>query len=216
MTLDLSKIEGLTDEQITAISQLHESETAGLVSKTQELLNEKKTVQATAQEQASALEQARQAAVKAEEEKLLAEGKYKEAQVLREKERAELVAKAENEAKIAKDNLEKYHRSNALNSALSMIHDDFKELSSAKLDSMIKIDYNEQGEALIKFINNGEVVASSVDEFKGWAAEQDSFKRIMNGVNSSGAGASNANGGANGANNENSAFKQRLKQAGLI
>ena len=131
-------------------------------------------------------------------------------------ERAELVAKAENEAKIAKDNLEKYHRSNALNSALSMIHDDFKELSSAKLDSMIKIDYNEQGEALIKFINNGEVVASSVDEFKGWAAEQDSFKRIMNGVNSSGAGASNANGGANGANNENSAFKQRLKQAGLI
>lgn len=216
MTLDLSKIEGLTDEQIAAISQLHESETAGLVSKTQELLNEKKTVQATAQEQASALEQARQAAVKAEEEKLLAEGRYKEAQELREKERAELVAKAENEAKIAKDNLEKYHRSNALNSALSMIHDDFKELSSAKLDSMIKIDYNEQGEALTKFINNGEVVASSVDEFKGWAAEQDSFKRIMNGVNSSGAGASNANGGANGANNENSAFKQRLKQAGLI
>jgi len=55
-----------------------------------------------------------------------------------------------------------------------------------------------------------------VDELKSWAAEQDSFKRIMNGVNSSGAGASNANGGANGANNENSAFKQRLKQAGLI
>jgi hypothetical protein len=64
-------------------------------------------------------------------------------------------------------------------------------------------------------MKDGNVVANSVDEFKGWAAEQDSFKRIMNGVNSSGAGSSNANGSA-GATNENSAYELRLKQAGLI
>jgi hypothetical protein len=97
-----------------------------------------------------------------------------------------------------------------------MIHDDFKQMSSPMLESMIKIDYNEQGEALTKFMNNGEVVANSVDEFRGWASEQDSFKRIMNGVNSSGAGSSNANGGANGAQNKDSAYEARLKQAGLI
>jgi hypothetical protein len=60
---------------------------------------------------------------------------------------------------------------------------------------MIKIDYNEQGEALTKFMKDGNVVANSVDEFKSWAAEQDSFKRIMNGVNSSGANSTGGNGG---------------------
>jgi hypothetical protein len=215
MTFDLSKIEGLTEEQQAAIKAMHETETQGLVSKTQELLSETKTAKATASEQAQALEQARQAAVKAEEEKLLAEGKYKEAQELREQERAQLVAEAESKAKMAQENLEKYHKGAALNGALLLIHDDFKDVSSALLDSMIKIDYNEQGEALTKFMKDGNVVANSVDEFKSWAAEQDSFKRIMNGVNSSGAGSSNANGSA-GATNENSAYELRLKQAGLI
>jgi hypothetical protein len=31
------------------------------------------------------------------------------------------------------------------------------------------------------------VVANNVDEFKGWAGEQSTFKRILNGVDSSGA-----------------------------
>jgi small-conductance mechanosensitive channel len=199
MTFDLSKVEGLSEDQIAAITAQHntavEQETAGLVNKTQELLNEKKTVQATAQEQAQALEQARQAAVKAEEERLKLAGDMDGLKSHYESQLAEQTAIAQQEAQNAKQALERDRKNTALNGALSLIHDDFKDVSSALLDSMIKIDYNEQGEALTKFMKDGNVVANSVDEFKGWAAEQDSFKRIMNGVNSSGANSTGGNGG---------------------
>lgn len=215
MTFDLSKIEGLTEEQQAAIKAMHETETQGLVSKNQELLNEKKTVQASASEKEQALEQARQAAVKAEEERLKLAGDVEGLKAHYEQQLAEQTALAQQEAERAKKTLYDRDKSNVLNAAKDMIHPDFKDVSSALLDSMIKIDYNEQGEALTKFMKDGDVVANSVDEFKSWAAEQDSFKRIMNGVNSSGANSSNANGSA-GATNENSAYELRLKQAGLI
>ena len=69
--------------------------------------------------QATALEQARQAAVSAKEESLLLAGKYKEAQELRETERADLIAKAELETKRAKDALMQRDLSDVHSSILS-------------------------------------------------------------------------------------------------
>lgn len=185
--MDLSKIEGLTEEQQAAITAQYNTDTEGLRNKNEQLLSEKKTVQQSASEKDKELEEARKAAVTVAEEKLVAEGKYKEALELREKENAELTAKANEEAKTAKDALEQYHKGNALNGALGLIHDDFKDVSSAMLSNMLEISYNEQGQAITEFKHNGEVVAKSVDEFKGWAGEQPAFKKILNGVDSSGA-----------------------------
>lgn len=214
--MDLSKIEGLTEDQQAAISAIFEQETSGLKKKADELLSEKKTVQQLAQEKDATIEEARQAAVKAEEEKLIAEGNYKEALELREKEKAELIAKAENEAKLAKESLEKYHKGNALNSALNLIHDDYKDLAKAQLSNMLKISYNDQGEAITLFEQDGQVVANNVDEFKGWASEQAAFKKILNGVDSSGAGTerSRASGSSDGNTIENK-LAQRLKAQGI-
>lgn len=186
--MDLSKIEGLTEDQQAAISAMVEQETSGLKKKADELLSEKKTVQQLAHDKDATIEEARQAAIKAEEEKLIAEGNYKEALELREKEKAELIAKAENETKAAREALDKYHKGNALNGALNLIHDDYKDLAKAQLSNMLKISYNDQGEAVTTFEQDGQVVANNVDEFKGWAGEQAAFKKILNGVDSSGAG----------------------------
>jgi hypothetical protein len=55
------------------------------------------------------------------------------------------------------------------------------------LSNMLKDGYNDQQQYAPTFEHNGVVVAKSVDEFNSWASEQDSFKRILKGVDSSGA-----------------------------
>ena len=62
---------------------------------------------------------------------------------------------------------------------------------------MLNVSYNDQQQPVISFTNNGEVVANNIDEFKSWAREQDQFKKILKGVESSGAGATRT-GGASG------------------
>lgn len=216
--MDLNAIEGLnlTDEQKQAILAQNEADIAGLKNKNEELLNEKKTVQQSASEQALALEEARKLAVKAEEERLKANNDMEGLKAHYEEQLATATATANEEANKAKENLTAYHKANALNGALGLIHDDFKGVSNALLSNMINIDYNDQGEAVTSFTHEGQVVATNVEEFKSWASEQDAFKRILNGTDSSGA-SSGGNGSAGGANQDkDSAFKQRLRDAGLI
>ena len=185
--MDLSTIDGLSEDQKAAILAQHESGMSGLKKKNDELLSEKKSVQQSAGEKEQALEEARKAAQDAKARELEAQGKYEEAQVLREEERAKLIAESEAKAKTAQDALDKFHRGQALNEVQSLIHDDFKDLSSAMLSNMLKVGYNDQGEAITSFEHNGEVIAKNVSEFKSWASEQDSFKKILKGVDSSGA-----------------------------
>ena len=68
--MHLSGVEGLTPEQIEAITAQHTLSTEGLANKNAELLNEKKTVQQRLNDESQALEDSRLAAVKANEEAL--------------------------------------------------------------------------------------------------------------------------------------------------
>lgn len=185
--MDLSKIEGLTEEQSAAILAQYNADTEGLRNKNEQLLGEKKTVQATAAEQAQIAEDARKAAIKAEEEKLKAANDMEGLKAHYEEQLASATAAANEKAKIAEDALLSRDKTTVLNKALGLIHDDYKGLSEAMLSNMLNISYNDQGEAITEFKHNGEVVAKNVEEFKGWASEQDSFKKILNGVDSSGA-----------------------------
>ncbi len=212
--MDLSNIEGLTEEQQAAITAIMEKREEGLRNKNEQLLGEKKSVQQSAAEQAQSLELARQAAVKAEEEKLVAEGKYKEALDLREKENAELTAKANEEAQKAKDALNNYHKGSILNEVKSLIHDDFKDLASDRLSNMLKIGYNDQQQPVTTFEHEGKVVANNIEEFKGWASEQPQFAKILKGVDSSGAGTQRSHSDSV-ASGEDAAYKARLRAAGL-
>ena len=59
------------------------------------------------------------------------------------------------------------------------------------LSNMIDLSYNDDNSPVITFNFNGERVADSVDSLKSWALQQDTFKRIMTGIDSSGAGTNN-------------------------
>jgi len=115
---------------------------------------------------------------------------------------AAATAKSESTAKTAQENLDKYHKGAALSETLALIHDDFKDVSKPMLSNMLKISYNDQGQVITTFEHDGVVIANNVTEFKSWASEQSSFKKILNGVNSSGAGANQSN-AASGGNSKN-------------
>lgn len=184
--MDLNNIEGLTDEQKEAILALHNSDVKGLKEKNEALIGEKKSATQKAQEALDAAENARLAAQEAEKEKLANEGKFDELKKIHEKEIAEATALADKKAEQAKIALDNLHKGTALNKSLALIHDNFKDIAESKLSSMIEVSYNENNQPSITFNNNGEVVANNVEEFKSWALTQDSFKNIMNGVDSSG------------------------------
>ena len=220
--MDLSTIEGLTltPEQQASIMTAHQTgidaATTGLVNKNNELLGEKKTAMQNVSDQNDALTQARQAATDAEEQRLKLAGDVDGLKSHYESQLAEATAVANTAAEKANAALLSRDKGSVLNDALSLIHDDFKGLAKAELSNMIKIGYNDQQQPVTTFEYEGKVVASNVEEFKGWANEQSTFKKILNGVDSSGANTqqSTTSGGGDG-NTTQTRLAQRLKQAGL-
>lgn len=206
----------LNEEQSAKITALFDSEIGGLKNKVDELIGEKRNVQQTSQEKDQVIEDARKAAVAAEEQRLVESGQYKEALELREKETAEAIAKANESAMTAKDALTQRDRGDVMNSVMGLVHDDHKWNSEAMLSNMLEIGYNDQQQLTTSFKHNGEVVANNVDEFKSWAGEQDSFKKILKGVDSSGANTTQSHGGSAATGNDTKTrLAQRLKQANI-
>lgn len=185
--MDLSTITGLSEEQIASITAMHNTSTEGLRNKNTELLDEKSQRKVVADEQTQALDAARQAAVTAEELRLKADNDMDGLKTHYETQLAEKTASANESAKTAKDALHSRDKGDAMSQVMSLIHDDYKAISKAELSNIVKIGYNDQGLATTTYEYNGAVVANTIDEFKGWAAEQPQFKRILNGVDSSGA-----------------------------
>ena len=191
MTIEELKDLGLTDEQMAGVEEFNK----GLLENRDALLGENIKHKESVAEQARIAEEARHAAVKAEEERLKSVNDFEGFKAHNEKQRAEEVAAANQSAEDwrqkaeAKDNLiMQRDKSVILSEALNLIHDDYRAVSKADLSNLINISYNDNQEPVVSFIENGETVASTVEEFKSWAFEKDRYKNIMKGVNSSGAG----------------------------
>jgi len=193
--IDLSGID-LNEEQTAKVTALIDSEVSGLKNKVDELLGEKKNVQQGLTEKEQALEDARKAAVSAEEQRLVEAGQYKEALALREKEVAEAMAQATNSAEEAKNALLSRDKGDVLNKLKSLVRDDLRGVSEAMLSNMIEIGYNEDKSVSTSFLHNGEKIADSVEGFKSWAENNETLKHIMKGVDSSGAGVTQSKSGA--------------------
>jgi hypothetical protein len=185
--VDLTGIEGLNEEQSAKLKALFDSEIGGLKNKVDELIGEKRNVQASSTEKDQIIEDARKAAAKAHEETLIASGKTDELKAFYEEQLATTTAELTATAKTAKDALTSRDRGDVMGKVMGLVHDDHRWNSEAMLSNMLEIGYNDQQQLTTQFKHNGEVVANNVDEFKSWAGEQDSFKRILKGVDSSGA-----------------------------
>lgn len=213
--MDLSKIEGLTEQQTAAITAILNTETEGLRNKNEELIGEKRAMQGSVAEQAQQVEDARLAAVKANEEALKSAGDMEGLKTHYETQLAAQTATANEAAKAAQNALLSRDKGTVLNKALGLIHDDYKGLAEAQLSNMLKISYNDQQQPVTTFEHEGKVVANNIEEFKGWAGEQSQFSKILKGVDSSGAGTTRSQSNSVASGGENTAFEQRLRSAGL-
>ena len=213
--VDLTGLD-LNEEQSAKITALFDSEIGGLKNKVDELIGEKRNVQQTSTEKDQIIEDARKAAVTAEESRLVESGRYKEALELREKETTEAIATANASALTAKEALQSRDYGTSSSNLLGMFHDSHKEVGEALLSKGLKIGYNDQHQPVTTFEYGGEVVATGIDEIKGWAGEQSVFKQYLKGVDSSGADTTQSRGGsaANG-NDTQTNLAQRLKAKGL-
>ena len=213
--VDLTGLD-LNEEQSAKITALFDSEIGGLKNKVDELIGEKRNVQQTSTEKDQIIEDARKAAVTAEESRLVESGRYKEALELREKETTEAIATANASALTAKEALQSRDYGTSSSNLLGMFHDSHKEVGEALLSKGLKIGYNEQHQPVTTFEYGGEVVATGIDEIKGWAGEQSVFKQYLKGVDSSGADTTQSRGGsATNGNDTQTNLAQRLKAKGL-
>ena len=185
--MDLSSIEGLTEDQRAAVIAAHESDVEGLKNQQKKLVDEAKSAKAAASENAATVEEARKAASDAEARALESQGKYDEAQKIREEERAKLVAEANANADKYKDTLDMFHKNNALNGVLNNVLDQFKPAAEAVLNQNISVTYDDDGNAKAVY-KYGEQEFSSASDFINGVGDDAMWSGMLKGAVSSGAG----------------------------
>lgn len=186
--MDLSQIEGLTEEQQAAIAELHTAEVNGLVAKKDELLGKVKNYQTelTAKEQA-ALE-AQQAADAAKEEALKNANDHAGLKEFYEKQLAEREAELMKAAEDSRNALTQRDKGDVINSILTKVKPELQQFVKANLENIVQVAYNDDGKPNITFKEGGQVVANDADSFIKHAVNTDSWKSVLLASHSSGAG----------------------------
>ena len=121
--MDLTKIEGLTEEQIALISAMHDADTEGLKNKNTELLGKLSNGKSEQESLAQAIEDARQVASKAEEEKLKANNDMEGLRKHYEAQLAEQTAGHKAQAEKATDLIKQRDKQDFMNTVLSKVDD---------------------------------------------------------------------------------------------
>ena len=182
-----------TPDEIADMVKKNES---GLKSKNDELLGKlekQDELKSSAEESKRIAEEARKAAVEAEEAKLLAEGKYQEAQELREKERANLVAQANAEAEKAREMLRQRDLQEVHSDIMRGVHENFTPAAQALLAANTEVTYGENGEKKVT-IRHGDKEFNSTADFKEFAKTDPTWSAMLSAPNTKGVGATNTTG----------------------
>lgn len=170
----------------------------GLKKKNSELFEQIDKYKGEIGKSSETVEEARAVALKAETEKLEALGKYEEAQKLREQERTELVAKAEENAKKAQDALKQRDLKDVKFSILSEVKAELKAPAEAMLNSITDITYDENGNAVTS-IRYADKEFSNTADFLEFAKTDSTWSALLGAPMTKGLDVkkSNAQGGGN-------------------
>jgi len=212
--MDLSTIEGLTDEQKSLINKVHDKDVEGLINKRDELLGKISESKAVVSESEQKVEDARKAAVKADEARLIAEGKFEEAQKLGEAERSRLVAEANSKAEIANNLLKQRDLNDVHFDILGKVHDNFTPAAKAMLNADTDVSYSEDGKPTIS-IRSGGKEFNTTEDFLKHAETDPTWSAMLKAPDTKGSGANNSQGGQAASDDPDAAFKQRLRASGL-
>lgn len=188
--MDLSKIEGLTEEQQKAILAAHEAETSGLKSNNAALLEEKRKAKELADEASrKAKEEADKLAIATA--KSAGDLKALEDTLAKQFSERETALKAENEK------LKGLLVGGARDSIVGELANSFVSAEAGKmlLKQMVEVSPSDNGMVTTFKDSAGQVITTDKKVFADWLKGQDAFKPLIKGVDSSGGGASGGSGG---------------------
>lgn len=211
--MDLTDIEGLTEEQQAAILERHQQDVEGLKNKNNELLGKYKDTQSGLTEAQKAAQEAQERAQAAEEERLKISGTAEELKAFYAAQLEEAEAKLKGELERTSSALRERDKAGVITDVLSHVDSRFHSAAKALLDSTINLDYNSEGKPVITFKEGDKVVSDSISGFIEHAKGSDSWKHLIKAADSSGAGANNSRqmGGAiDGKANSRLAIKERF------
>lgn len=204
--------EGKSPEELATLVN---EKVGGLVANRDSFRSEKEAATAKASEASQAAEAARQELVSKEQELLKAQGDmdgYRQSVeaefAKREAVQKELTEKAQN-ALISRDKTE------VMSELMQMAHSDMGYHAKLMFSNALEIGYNDDNVATHTFKHNGEVVADSIESFKGWAAENSEYKKVLKGVDSGGAGVTQSSGTTGVSGSVQSRLSQRLRAKGV-
>lgn len=187
----LADFEGKSPEELMAMAN---DRVSGLVTNRDALKGEKETSALKAQEALDAAEALRAQNVQAQQELLESQGKFKEAQALRDTEHAQQLAVEKSLREKLQDANKQRDNSSAMSDLLKDGHPDFIDGYEAMLSNALSISYNDDNVAQYQFTHKGEVVATDVEGFRGWASENPTYKKYLKSVDSGGAGVTQTRG----------------------
>jgi len=202
--MDLTGIEGLTEAQITAIQAVHDTDVTGLKNKNTELLGKMDGFKGELTASEQAIEDARKTAVEAEKQKLVAEGKFAEAQKLGEEERTKAIAEANKLTEIAQSALKQRDLSEFHAEMMLSVHDDpIKRIAAqSMIDKNSSVTYDEQGNKTLSMKIGDKEFSNTVD-FLAHAETDAIWKAMLKAPETKGLNVHNSNAQGSGTDNAN-------------
>jgi len=203
---------GISEEQADAILGLHNEDVNGLKSKNTELLGKFDSFKTDLSAKDQALEDARQVAAKAEEEKLKANGDMEGLKAHYEEQLANTTAQMKLQTETAQNALKQRDLGEVHSGVMREVHENFFQAAQALLDKNTSLTYGEDGKpnATIRLGDKD----LSVSDFMETAKTDPMWSAMFKAPDTKGIGATNTGGQA--ASGKDSAFEQRLRDSGLI
>ena len=134
---------------------------------------------------------------------------------MREKERSELVARANEEAEKARNMLKQRDLSEVHSEIMRGVHENFTPAAQALLAANTEVNYDEQGNKKVIIRHGGKEFNTTAD-FKEFAKTDPTWSAMLSAPNTQGVGAEGNKGGQAASGNKDSAFEQRLRESGLL
>jgi len=204
---------GISEEQADAILGLHNEDVNGLKSKNTELLGKFDSFKTDLSAKDQALEDARQVAAKAEEEKLKANGDMEGLKAHYEEQLANTTAQMKLQTETAQNALKQRDLSEVHSDIMRGVHENFTPAAQALLAANTEVTYGDDGAKKVT-IRHGDKEFNSTADFKEFAKTDPTWSAMLKAPDTKGIGATNTGGQA--ASGKDSAFEQRLRDSGLI
>ncbi len=187
--MDLTKIEGLTEEQIALINAMHDADTEGLKNKNTELLGKLSNGKSEQEALAAQAEEARKLASEKEEARLKATNDIEGLRKHYEAELAEKTALANSNAQQLEQVLIGRDVDSFKADIMAKVADSFKFAGSALLETCVTARLDPETNKTVIEAKIGDEVFTDSSSFIGKAMENDNWKAILAAPKNSGGNA---------------------------